>query len=364
LTARKRTKRERELTRRAEAGDLEACVTLADSLSRSGDEALKAEALGWYERAADLGDVLSMETLGRSLQQGWGAPANPELARSWFARAAAGFEEASRADDAFTATAMAGLAALLLAGDGVPRDVARAVSLFEESAARGNHWASISLGEAYERGTGVARDPERARRTFERAIAAGADDYARHCLERVNEALHEAATTQAIGAARVDAMLLAAAESGDAAKMWALAGVLDRESEFAEARRWKTRAADAGHAVAAFALSLDSEAADERARWRRGAAGLGHVTALQMLGDFWLESDAGASDPAYGYAWIELATRDRHAEPASTAVALKAQAKQRASEVWDALTEEQRERARQILARCDAGPPYGLPDEV
>ncbi len=348
----------------AQQGDTEACVRLGEFLSRSGDEELKAEALVWFERAASLGDVLSMVTLGRLIKQGWGAAPDPVKAAVWYAKAAARFEEASQADDEFAAVAMGELAKLLLLGDGVPRDPKRAVVLYEKAASRGYHWALIDLGTAYEEGSGVEKDLERARATFERAVAAGADIYARHCLKRVSDAIEEAATTREVGSVRVESDLLAAAEGGDPQAMWQISRRLETEGEYQGAARWLERAANAGHAVSAFAMTLEGDSDDDKAHWRRVAAGLGHVTALHMMGEFWLESEQGAADPAYGYAWIELASRERHAEPAVVAARLRAQAKERAADVWETLDPEQRLRAADLITRCDMGPPHKLPDEV
>jgi TPR repeat protein len=348
----------------SEKDDAEACVVLADFLSRSGDEALRAEALRWYERAARLGDILSMATLGSHLKQGWGAPANPTLAREWYAQAAAGFEAAVKRDDAFAPAAMSALAQQLLEGDGLPPDPERAVALLEEAASRGYHWALLRLGEAYEHGRGVARDLELARRAYERAVAAGVDPYAKLRLDHLERARLESLTTTPIGEAHVPTDLLRAAEAGDPQKMWEVARALGDEAEFEAAVHWTQRAAEAGHALAAFMMAFEVKADEEKARWRRRAAGLGHVTALHMLGDSWLETEQGAADPAYGYAWIELATRERYGEPAALAATHKAQARARAADVWESMTAEQRERASDILRRCDAGPPYRLPDEL
>ena len=112
-----------------------------------------------------------MATLGRLLKQGWGAPVSLEAANAWYAKAAAAFEKAAKAEDEFAAVAMTELAKQLLAGDGVARDPDRAIALYEESAARGNLWAIIDLR------FGVRRR----QRGRERSRASAPDVRARRC---------------------------------------------------------------------------------------------------------------------------------------------------------------------------------------
>ena len=163
-------------------GDVNAAVTLADFLSRSGPS-FQAEAARWHEHAAELGDALSMVQIARIFEQGAGRDADPAAADAWYRRAADAFAAAAEQDDDFAPFAMCELAELSLRGNGVAQDSARAVALYERAAARGHHWAMLTLGDLYERGDGVARDRQRAEHWLQRAVAAGGDGDARSRLD-------------------------------------------------------------------------------------------------------------------------------------------------------------------------------------
>ncbi len=65
------------------------------------------------------------------------------------------------------------LGLLLARGDGVPRDPARAATLFEKVCAAGERRACVDLALAYEKGDGVPRDATRATAMLAEACAAG-----------------------------------------------------------------------------------------------------------------------------------------------------------------------------------------------
>ena len=352
----------------AEQGDVEAAVTLAEFLSGSGP-AYQADAARWHEHAAGLGDVLSMVRIARILAEGAGRDADEAPAGAWYRRAARALEAAAEQDDGFAPFAMCALAELALRGDGVPRDSARAVALYERAAGLGHHWAMLALGTLYERGDGVARDRQRAVHWLQRAVEAGGGSDARSRLDDLQAAAREEEETVALEGVRVDRELLARAEGGEVAAMSALAWKLDTEGSPA-GKGWMRRAAYAGDPVSAFRLFVDAIGddgrADEEARaWRRRAATGGHVTALHMTGDELLDPDSGVpQDPVLGYAWLLVASRERNTSPPSMAPLQRAQAAARAREVASTLSPGERAQAEAIAARCDAGPPYRLPDEV
>ena len=150
--------------------------------------------------------------------------------------------------------------------------------------------------------------------------------------------------------------------------MSGVASCLEDEGAGDAARRWLESAADAGDPVAAFRLFLETMEGDdigETARaWRRRAAAGGHVSALHMIGDELLDPESRAIDFPLGYAWLVMASRERQQHPASVAALQRATAAARAAAVWSTLSAEERIRAEAIIAACDAGPPYRLPDEV
>jgi hypothetical protein len=150
--------------------------------------------------------------------------------------------------------------------------------------------------------------------------------------------------------------------------MSVVASTLDMEGAAEPARRWLERAALAGDATAAFTLFLqtmgDDEVGETARAWRRRAAAGGHVSALHMIGEDLLDPDAGTIDFALGYAWLVMASRERHAHPPSVAPLQRASAAARARDVWESLSSDERVRAQAIVAACDDGPPFRLPDEV
>ena len=79
------------------------------------------------------------------------------------------------------------LAKLYLTGDGVPKDVNRAVKLLEASAEQGNPHAEYLLGKLYLQGEAVERDVGRAEHWFSQAAYQG-HAYAQFFLDHIDEA--------------------------------------------------------------------------------------------------------------------------------------------------------------------------------
>lgn len=70
-------------------------------------------------------------------------------------------------------SAMINLANLHEQGQGVPRDLAKAVAWLTQGAELGDSRAQLNLGLAYEKGTGVERDPRQAAQWFRQAAEQG-----------------------------------------------------------------------------------------------------------------------------------------------------------------------------------------------
>jgi uncharacterized protein len=97
-----------------------------------------AEALQWFNRAADAGNVQAMLSLGGLYLVGSdAAPQNDQDAARWFQKAA-GLKNPS---------AMYNLAGLYEEGRGVARDAGKARQLYQEAAALGNALAQRRLAE-------------------------------------------------------------------------------------------------------------------------------------------------------------------------------------------------------------------------
>jgi TPR repeat protein/tRNA A-37 threonylcarbamoyl transferase component Bud32 len=161
------------------------------------------EAVRWLERGAALGDPACMVSLAELVEGGEGAPRDAARATALRLRAAEldfhdAFKQVALAyeqghgvaidraravhwydrhhavhavDDDFTRPHAARL--LLAGGAGLPKDVARAVTLLEESAGAGNEEAMFTLGLMYRDGLEVPRDLARARALLEQGARSG-----------------------------------------------------------------------------------------------------------------------------------------------------------------------------------------------
>ena len=99
---------ERQLRRAASGGVTAAMCNLGVILSESDPE----ESLGWFERAADLGNLKAVRNLAASYSSGCGASLDKARAAEYYRRAA----------DMRDVDSMCVLASMLRNGDGVPMD--------------------------------------------------------------------------------------------------------------------------------------------------------------------------------------------------------------------------------------------------
>ena len=242
--------------------------------------------------------------------------------------------------------------------DGVPRNDARALELFERAAAAGHRRAQINAGTMYFRGQGTARDLVRARAWLEKA-AAQDDPYALYALGR---ALDEGQGTVMADPVRAADLYRRAAQLGHplaalryglalsegngvrqdvtAAQPWLLqagkSGVPEaalaigdlaarlsftrdkaaRQSNLQLAVAWYEVAALAGVASAQFKLANAYLAGAGVARdplqaqqWYVRAAAQGSPEAQYALGLFLIGGVSGTADPVEGYKWLVIAER-------------------------------------------------------
>lgn len=121
------------------------------------------EGLTWLKKAGDSGSPQAQNELGIIYSQGRLVEQDYKVARRWFQLAA----------DSGSATAQYNLGLLYSTGvEGGPSD---AVSCFEQAAAQGHVLAAWYLGRAYEEGTGVTADPDKAREYYQSAVDAGCE---------------------------------------------------------------------------------------------------------------------------------------------------------------------------------------------
>lgn len=125
-----------ELEARAEGGDPTAMVDLGVLLVMGeGTKVNPVRAVQLYERAAALGNADAAFNLGVCLRDGVGTPAAAVAARRWL-------EKAAETDDVFAPYA---LASFYETGDGVERDLDRAIELVEKALANRHPLARSEL---------------------------------------------------------------------------------------------------------------------------------------------------------------------------------------------------------------------------
>ena len=306
------------------------------------------------------GDLVSAEASLRAL-----APANAD-ARAWLgavlldrARIREALQFLQQAADAGSAEGAHRLGLLFAQGaEGVPRNDARALELFEKAGTAGHPRAQINAGTLYFRGQGAPRDLVRARAWFERA-AASEDPYALYALGRaMDESSGQAMTdlTRAAdlyrraaqhghplaalryGLALADGIgvrkdpvaahgwLIYAERSGVPEAALALGDMAARvpasrdkaagEKALKSAITWYDAAAKAGLASAQFKLANAYFAGigvardpQQAAQWYLRAAGQGLPEAQHIFGVLLTSGGAGTPDAVEGYKWLLLAER-------------------------------------------------------
>lgn len=139
-----------ELKIRAEAGDKSATRQLAETyyLGRNGVEQNFSEAVRWYLKLAQQGDVRAQTTVGLMYLRGYGVPRDPVAAHHWWSFAAAANDPGAQYD----------LGTLYLLGEGVQQDYAQAARWYQQAAQRGHLQAQHDLGMLYYQGRGIERD--------------------------------------------------------------------------------------------------------------------------------------------------------------------------------------------------------------
>ena len=169
-----------DLKVRAEAGDKTATRQLGDAYyaGRGGVEQNFSEAMRWYTKLAQQGDVRAQTTLGLMYSRGYGVAKDPQAAQRWWSFAAA-------ANDA---GAQYNLGTVYASGDGVAQDHARAAQWYLKAAGRNHVQALFNLGMLYYEGKGVPRNPVQSYYWLKLAALHG-DDLAPDMLAKVGAGL-------------------------------------------------------------------------------------------------------------------------------------------------------------------------------
>jgi TPR repeat protein len=153
------------------AGDYHAALAILDPAAHGGDAMAQnllgiafsqgrgrprdpAQAAIWLTRAAEQGEPRAMVNLGRLVLRGDdGIEADHHAARRWF----------QAASDVGFMPAYVFLGQMMERGLGGPVDLDAAMTLYQQAHAQGDAFGALRLGLLYRDGTGVPRDPARAR---------------------------------------------------------------------------------------------------------------------------------------------------------------------------------------------------------
>ncbi len=161
--------------RAAELGDVESQVQLGYLLSKDGINPM--EATKWFRAAAEEGNATAQHNLGSAYLNGIGVKKNPEEAVSWFRKAAEQGHPLSQYN----------LGAAYLQGFGLAQNRVEAVKWFRSAAGQGNGAAQHALGICYVTGEGVTKNDVQAYYWFNLAAVEGVldaaarrDDLAKH----------------------------------------------------------------------------------------------------------------------------------------------------------------------------------------
>jgi peptidoglycan hydrolase-like protein with peptidoglycan-binding domain len=139
-----------ELRQRAQGSETPAMEELGRRLlSGTGIPRDAQSGAGWYRRAADAGSPSAAFTMGVLYERGLTVERDSPKAVEWYRKAVEGN----------VASAKHNLALMLRDGRGAPQDGPKAVELLRAAARQGMTASMFTLGDMYERGGAVLKDP-------------------------------------------------------------------------------------------------------------------------------------------------------------------------------------------------------------
>lgn len=154
-------------TKSANLGNVKSMSTLGyiylDGIKDGGISRDDEKSIYWYKEASKHGDGDAMCWVGMYYKRGWGVPIDMREAAIWF----------SKASEAGNSTGKYNLAAAYYKGEGVPQNRPLALNLYEESAMSGDTHGMMSAAYMYKHGDGVPADYRRAKHWFQKAAEAG-----------------------------------------------------------------------------------------------------------------------------------------------------------------------------------------------
>ena len=260
-----------------------------------------------YRRAAEMGDLEAMRSLGFCYEYGQGGLTKDEVkAVEWYRKAA----------EKGNTTAMNNLGYCYDEGKGgLTKDEAKAVEWYRKAAEKGNTTAMNNLGYCYKNGNGgLTKDEVKTVEWYRKAAEKG-DTTAMYRLGICYECGQGGLTQDD---SKAEEWYQKMAETGDADAMYDLGicyeygyeGLIDNNIE---AWKWYQKAAEAGNAQAMYDIGNFLEAGE----WYRKAAEAGHITAMCNLGNCYEYGKGGLTkDEAKAVEWYRKAAEGGSREAA------------------------------------------------
>ena len=260
-----------------------------------------------YRRAAEMGDLEAMRSLGFCYEYGQGGLTKDEVkAVEWYRKAA----------EKGNTTAMNNLGNCYDYGKGgLTKDTSKAVEWYRKAAEKGNTTAMNNLGYCYKNGNGgLTKDEVKTVEWYRKAAEKG-DTTAMYRLGICYECGQGGLTQDD---SKAEEWYQKMAETGDADAMYDLGicyeygyeGLIDNNIE---AWKWYQKAAEAGNAQAMYDIGNFLEAGE----WYRKAAEAGHITAMCNLGNCYEYGKGGLTkDEAKAVEWYRKAAEGGSREAA------------------------------------------------
>ena len=133
----------------------------------------KAEAIKWYTKAAEAGDVEGEWRLGVKYDLGDGVDIDKQKALQWYLKAANAPQSFKTITLPGVAESQRNLGYLYRDGEGVTKDAQESLKWFQKAADNGDDHAQFELGKAYETGIGVLQDKQEAFKWYLKAANQG-----------------------------------------------------------------------------------------------------------------------------------------------------------------------------------------------
>lgn len=132
-----------------------------------GVEKDPAQAVIWYRRAAEQGESIAQANLGTMYEYGRGVEKDPSQALAWYRKSAAQGESSGQRKLGYC---------YYYGNCGVEKNYNEAFSLFSKSAEQGDEYAQDMLGDCYYNGNGVTKDLAKAVEWYRKAAEQGESD--------------------------------------------------------------------------------------------------------------------------------------------------------------------------------------------